>query len=784
MLIFITAASLVGLGYYGIIELKKMNENTRALYTDRVLCIQQLSNVRFEYIEEILPVPGNVKNHVLTFSEAKQRVEKAKRIIDTNWHNYKLTYLTPEEELLVKNADLIKSRDDEVYKALESILTKQDTLALDKLIKEEFSSKSSPFALKINQLMDLQVQVGKKIFDDNNQIYQGASQKFLFFILLSLVIALSLSFYIIKNVKHLISDILKSNNVIKQSELRYRSLLENASDAIYIVDDKGNFTEANESTCRMTGYSKQELLQLNVEDIVDPDQLKIDPVIHGNYLADQSLTRERRIARKDGEIIDVEIKVTMFANNKTLVIARDVTDRKKAGEELRSSEQKYKLLFERNPSPLTMVAKDDLSIIAVNEAAANLYGYTRDELLHSSATIVRLKDDLEQQRLNFQTDVNEPTDRGIIRHVKKNGTLIFVNVVVSDMIFEGREVRLVLTSDMSEKLIAEEELRSSEQKYKLIFESNPSPLWMIAKDDLSIIAVNETAVNLYGYTKDELLNMSVKELRPPDELDEQLQTFKKEMVDSTDLGIIRQVKKDGTIFFVQLISHDIVFEGRPIRLSLTTDVTERLKAEELLKKSEANLKTIMDTTDTAYALLDENLSVMAFNQMAVKFVNSQYNRNPAKGDQLADYFPTERFPQFINYAKEVLKGRNVSYEINYPQPDGSVLWFYTRLFPITNDKNEIFGLMLALSDITERKNSEDNLKAAYQRIQDHITSIKDMAWKQSHLIRSPLANLKGLAAMLADNPSDDEILQYIQAELERLDKAIIDMAEDASVHDI
>jgi len=178
MLIFITAASLVGLGYYGTIELRKMNENTRALYADRVLCIQQLSNVRFEYIEEILPVPGNVKNHVLTFSEAKQRVEKAKRIMDTNWHNYKLTYLTPEEKLLVKEADVIKSRNDEVYKALVSILTKQDTPALDKLIKEEFSSQSPPFALKINQLMELQVQVGKKIFDDNNQIYQGASQKF------------------------------------------------------------------------------------------------------------------------------------------------------------------------------------------------------------------------------------------------------------------------------------------------------------------------------------------------------------------------------------------------------------------------------------------------------------------------------------------------------------------------------------------------------------------------------------------------------------------------------
>lgn len=59
-----------------------------------------------------------------------------------------------------------------------------------------------------------------------------------------------------------------------------------------------------------------------------------------------------------------------------------------------------------------------------------------------------------------------------------------------------------------------------------------------------------------------------------------------------------------------------------------------------------------------------------------------------------------------------------------------------------------------------------------------------MAWKQSHLVRSPLANLKGLIALLKDEPSDQEILKNIQAELERLDKVIIELAEDAANHDI
>jgi PAS domain S-box-containing protein len=226
-----------------------------------------------------------------------------------------------------------------------------------------------------------------------------------------------------------------------------------------------------------------------------------------------------------------------------------------------------------------------------------------------------------------------------------------------------------------------------------------------------------------------------------------------------------------------------MFEGRSIRLSFTNDVTEKVKAEETLKTSEANLKTIMNTTDTAYVLLDKKLDVMAYNQMAVKYANSQFRHTPVKGDVLSDYFPAQQYTQFLNYTGDVLRGKNISYEISYARPDGSTSWYNVKLFPITNDKNEIFGLMLALSDITERKNAEESLKAAYQQIQDHINSIKDMAWKQSHLIRSPLANLKGLAALLREEPSDSELIKFIHIELNRLDEVIIEMAEDASNHD-
>jgi PAS domain S-box-containing protein len=272
-------------------------------------------------------------------------------------------------------------------------------------------------------------------------------------------------------------------------------------------------------------------------------------------------------------------------------------------------------------------------------------------------------------------------------------------------------------------------------------------------------------------------------LRPKGDLEKQAQGFLRKRDYSMEPDIVKHVKKDGTAIFVQIIAQDIVFEGRNVRLAMTNDITEKLRAEESLRKSEANLQTILKTTDTAYALFDLDLKLLAFNQKADEFFRDQYAHVPARGDKLTDYFPKEISEQLAVDIKEAFSGDNVNYEVDYPQPDGSVLWYYVKLSPITNDNKEILGLLMALYDITERKNAEQDLKRAYKRIEDHMDSIKEMAWKQSHLIRSPLANLKGLMAMLREDPQENTIFDHVQKELDRMDAILIEMAKDASEHE-
>jgi len=443
----------------------------------------------------------------------------------------------------------------------------------------------------------------------------------------------------------------------------YQSIIAESFDAIYVLDFDGNFIETNSSMCEMTGYTRQELLKLNIRDIIDPEQLKTNPVIPFRNNYEQAVIKERRLVRKNGKVFDVEVKIKKFAENRVFVIAEDITRLKQLEIELYDAKLKFRTLGENSTVGVYIAQKE--KIIYANARFAEIFGYKPYEL------------------------VNNPTS--------------FVDIIIDE------DCRAIVRKNMFARYSGE--------------------------------------IDFINYE-------------------------------------VTGKKKDGTPNHVEFSGGRAVMDGEPTIIGTMIDITKRWKNEEVLKQYEANLQTIMETTDVAYALLDKNLKVTAFNQMAAQFVKDNYNHTLIPGDQLRDYFPAERLPQFIDSVDEVLKGNNINYEIDYPQPDGSILWYYVRMFPITNSAKEIFGLMLALSNITERKIAEDSLHAAYKKIQNQINSIKEMAWKQSHLIRSPLANLKGLISLLKDEPSDKEILKNTLAELERLDNIIIDLADDASNHDL
>jgi PAS domain S-box-containing protein len=141
-----------------------------------------------------------------------------------------------------------------------------------------------------------------------------------------------------------ISERKAAEEIIKASEERYRSLIEQASDAIMITDTKGDFTDVNPAFCKQFGYEKEEVLKMNISQFIDPEQLKTTPLHFKELVAGKNIIGERRMLHKDGSIVDVESNVKMIPGGRLLAIARDIRERKRTEQE---KEQIRYLLNER-----------------------------------------------------------------------------------------------------------------------------------------------------------------------------------------------------------------------------------------------------------------------------------------------------------------------------------------------------------------------------------------------------------------------------------------------------
>lgn len=782
LLMSITAASLIGLGLYCINDLKKMDDNTHSLYVDRVLPFQQLVGIRFQYGIEILPIAQLVKNHELSFDQAKVRLQKAQTIINTNWHNYKLSYLTPEEAQLVKQTDILKKQADKRSKELEAILTKRDTKALDELAPKKLYDITEPFYVKLTQLMDMQVRVGKQLFQNNSQIYRSTSKKFFVVILIALSIALSISFFLIRSIRNLIGSIIKNSIAIKESEEKYHSLFEQASDAIYVFNYKGDFTQVNDSMCNLVGYTRDELLTMNINDLVNAETLDKQSLVYSSLKSGESAAGERKAIKKDGTIFDVEVNVKKFSDDRILVIARDITERKKMAVELRKAELKFRTLADKSKVGIYILQKG--THVYLNPRFAEVFGYEVDELMRMNNLVntVIHPDYHATVFENVRTRVEGDTEHLYyeVMGMKKDGCFNWVEFYGSRVMMEGEVTIVGSMIDITDRKMAEEALRASAQKYKLLFESNPVPLWIVAKDDLTVTHANDAAAKLYGYPKGELLNMDIRKLRPEIQREQLVNNYQTGIAEATDFGIIEHVKSDGTPILVNVISQDILFDGRRVVISSTNDVTEKIKAEQKLKATEANLQTILSNTDTAYALFNADLDLLEYNSQALTFAQKEFNYDPNSNRKIYELMADEARVRFLGHIDEVFKGNTINYEVCYPQQDDTTLWYYIRMFPISNTKNETLGLVLAISDITERKIAEQSLLTAYDKIKIKIQYIREMAWKQSHILRSPVANIKGLVDILGTDPGDTVIMGHIQTELERMDAVFNEMAADSA----
>jgi PAS domain S-box-containing protein len=271
---------------------------------------------------------------------------------------------------------------------------------------------------------------------------------------------------------------------------------------------------------------------------------------------------------------------------------------------------------------------------------------------------------------------------------------------------------------------AEEALRASEERYRMLFDYNPMPIWVFDTQTLVFLAVNEAVARTYGYSREELLRMTIKDIRPAEDVPKLLGFLAhRPPVEQVHAGLWRHRRKDGSLIDVEIITHSLAFDGRAARLVLANEVTERNRAETALKQSEANLAKAQQIAHLgSYEI---SLTPGGANHWSAETFRI-LGRDPTKSELSgADYVgeivhPDDRTR--VRQVQEELVRTAKPFEVEYRvvRPDGTVRHVQSIGEPVLDDQGQAVRLIGTVLDITERKELEREILEISEREQRRI----------------------------------------------------------------
>jgi PAS domain S-box-containing protein len=384
---------------------------------------------------------------------------------------------------------------------------------------------------------------------------------------------------------------------LQRSESRYRTLIEQASDAIIITDECGHLIEVNKSFCKMVGYAEKELIGIDITTLIDPEHLKTDPLRFDLLLEGKSLFGERLMKKRDGTVFPIEVHAKMLSDKRILAIVRDITDRRQAEDALRRSEDRIRLIIDTIPT-MAWSLQPDGTVDFVNQRWLD---YTGEGEIERRTRIIHPED---LSRVMEKWLVNKTAGKAFdneIRLRRADGEYHWFLVRTAPLRDEqGNLVKWYGVSiDIEDSKRAEDELHLAYQR--LSFQVENTPLAIIEFDkDLFIKRWSKRAEEIFGWKESEALGKNVYDPHFPiiykedipavNKINEQLM---KGMV-NRNLSLNRNNTRDGNVIYSEWYNSVLRDEhGNMITiLSLVHDVTERKKAEEELQQMNEELHSL------------------------------------------------------------------------------------------------------------------------------------------------------------------------------------------------
>lgn len=515
-------------------------------------------------------------------------------------------------------------------------------------------------------------------------------------------------------------------DALRQSEEKYRLVVENANEGIVIIQNEIN-KFFNRKMIDITGYSSSELEKISLFEIVHPDDRKRAIEYHTRRLQgkDVPVLYEMRILDKDKNIKWLQMNVVrVYWEQEPAVLAliNDISIRKRSEEALRESEEKYRSLVENIHEAIYSMDINGM-ITYVSPVIEQFTEYTHDDMVGKHFTQFIHPDDLPGLMESYERTMAGNYESYEYRLVLKNGSSRYIRSNSRLILEDGEKRGLIgVITDIHDRVLAERALRESEAKFRALTESTPTSIFI--NQDNTLRYVNPAFEAITGYRSEELEVKSFLDIIHPD--------FR-ELVKQTNEGHMRGddvpsrygfkiTTKNGKEKWIDYSSTLIMYENRPAILGSAFDITEQKRVEDELRMSEERFSKAFLSSPAMMTISNyKEGRFINVNESVLKHIGYSHEEMIGKTISELNIFPNE--DDLSRYVESLKREGNLrDFEIDYRTKSGEV-----RTEIISADTFRMEGVRYLLAsaiDITERKRAEKKIRDQYQEIQGQYEELE------------------------------------------------------------
>jgi PAS domain S-box-containing protein len=501
-------------------------------------------------------------------------------------------------------------------------------------------------------------------------------------------------------------DLAEPERLAQSQRVMLDFAMDRIREAAFLIGEDGRFVYVNGAACRTLGYAREELLKMSVED-TNPGFARAPWKKYLDILeVNGSCTFESHQKTKDGRTFPVEVDATYFEHGGQrydMAFVRDISERKRAEMERQQAEEQRVMLefaLERVHEAAFVVGGDGRFVYVNGEACRSL-GYNREEL--AGMTVSEVNPDLPPIPWNTYLRAHDHADLRTFeaRNKTKDGRVFPVEVTACNFKHGDETYRLALVRDITERRRAEEERRRAEAQ-RLMLEFALDRVGEAAfvsdiEEGTRFLYVNAQASKSLGYSREELLRLSIPDIDPAYTLERLREEF--EGQPGPNVFETWQKTKDGRRFPVEVNSAQFEYEGKQCIVSLVSDITERKRAEE----QRAILEFAMDRVHEGAFLTGSEGRFLYVNGEAARSLG--YSREELIGMSVRDIDPDVAQMPWEEYLQLPVCGNFSTFEARHKARDGRVFPVEITAGAFTYDGSDY--TMSLVRGIAERKRAEE-----------------------------------------------------------------------------